>query len=340
MKRVLKYRNQIYGLCAIWIIFFHIQRRIEFPDFPILTQLLKMGNVGVDVFMFLSGYCLCLSFKRNSNLRRFFRKRVSRVVIPYLIISIPYFLYRAFIVKQSLSFFKQCLTFAIDISGVSFWLKGFQTTWFVHAIIVLYCLFPLFYYIISKGKKVGITLMALIYLLILLCYFYLPSFDNNDIALCRFPVFILGIFMAYYGLGAFQTKRSLFISAIYVILIIWILPTKDFMYQHFRNGYAPLFIFFITMVIPLMALMAKVVEKLDAVSNRILLFIGGLSLEIYIIHVMVLNILRDCGIIEIELETDPIKGCLIYLFVPLLTIILSYISSEFVNKYIIKRYLE
>ena len=112
------------------------------------------------------------------------------------------------------------------------------------------------------------------------------------------------------------------------------------MYEHFRIWYAPLFVFYITMVIPLMVLMAKMVEKLDAVSNRILLFIGGLSLEIYIIHIMILNILRDCRIIETDMVADPIKGCLIYLFVPLLTIILSYFSSEFVNKYIIKRYLE
>lgn len=340
MKRVLKYRNQIYGLCAIWIIFFHIQRRIEFPDFPILTPLLKMGNVGVDVFMFLSGYCLCLSFKRNSNLRRFFRKRVSRVVIPYLVISIPYFLYRAFIVKQSLSFFKQCLTFAIDISGVSFWLKGFQTTWFVHAIIVLYCLFPLFYRIICKGKTAGVALIIATYLLIFFCYYFSPIFDKNAIALCRFPVFIFGILMAYYRWGLSFKKRHLFAFAIFVILIIWIIPTKELMYEHFRIWYAPLFVFYITMVIPLMVLMAKMVEKLDAVSNRILLFIGGLSLEIYIIHVMVLNLLRDCRIIENEMAVDPIKGCLIYFFVSLFTIILSYITSVFVNNFIIKRYLE
>ena len=178
------------------------------------------------------------------------------------------------------------------------------------------------------------------YLLIFFCYYFSPIFDKNAIALCRFPVFIFGILMAYYGWGLSFKKRHLFAFAIFVILIIWIIPTKDFMYQHFRNGYAPLFIFFITMVIPLMALMAKIVEKLDAVSNRILLFIGGLSLEIYIIHIMILNILRDYRIIENEMAVDPINGCLIYFFVSLFTIILSYITSVFVNNFIIKRYLE
>lgn len=295
-----------------------------------------MGNVGVDIFMFLSGYCLCLSFKRNSDLRSFFRKRVTRVVIPYLVIAIPYFLYRAFIVKHSLLFPSQIITFAIDITGISFWLKGFQTTWFVHAIIVLYCLFPLFYRIISKGKVAGVALLVATYLLILFCYFYSPIFDKNAIALCRFPVFIFGVLMAYYGLGNFQSKRCMIASAIYVVLVIWIIPTK-LMYENFSIWYALLFVFFITMVIPLMVLMAKIVEKMGAVSNRILLFIGGLSLEIYMIHVMMLNILRDSHIIENGIVVGPIKGCLIYLFVPLLTIILSNVSSVFVNRYIIKR---
>ena len=124
MKEILKYRNQIYGLCAIWIVLFHIQRRLGFPEVPILTPLLKMGNAGVDVFMFLSGYCLCLSFKRNNDLGRYFKKRVMRVVVPYLVIAIPYFLYKSFFIKSSLSLFAQCKSFFIDLAGVSFWIAS------------------------------------------------------------------------------------------------------------------------------------------------------------------------------------------------------------------------
>ena len=165
-------------------------------------------------------------------------------------------------------------------------------------------------------------------------YYFSPIFDKNAIALCRFPVFIFGILMAYYGWGLSFKKRHLFAFAIFVILIIWIIPTKELMYEHFRIWYAPLFVFYITMVIPLMVLMAKMVEKLDAVSNRTLLFIGGLSLEIYIIHIMILNILRDCRIIENDMVVDSIKGCLLYVVVISISILLAYCFSCVTKKVI------
>ena len=336
MNEVLKYRNQIYGLCAIWIVLFHIQGRLGVPEVPVITPLMKMGNAGVDVFMFLSGYCLCLSFKRNSDLRRFFKKRVMRVVVPYVVIAIPYLLYKAFVFHHSMPFFHQCGTFVANLTGLSFWISGFQTTWFVHAIIAMYCFFPLFFHIVSKGKWAAGALLAVTYATILLCAYYLPNYDKNAIALCRFPVFMLGIIMAYYNWDVPLTRRNLVISFIYVVLTIWVFPTKEYMSNHFENGYAALFLFFITMVIPLIILMAKLVGKAAGGINRTLLYIGGLSLEIYIIHVMILNILRDCSIIGNQMVMTPLKGCLLYVIVITLAIVLAQGFSAFTNRFLIK----
>ena len=177
--------------------------------------------------------------------------------------------------------------------------------------------------------------MAATYLFILLCANYLPFFDNNAIALCRFPVFILGVLMAYYDWDVVVNKRNLLISFIYIVLVIWIIPTKELMNEHFENGYAPLFIFFITTVIPLLLLMTKMVEWSEHVTNRFLVFIGGLSLEIYIIHVMVLNILRDISVIQPGIETTPLKGCVLYVVVIALAVILAQCFSIITNRYII-----
>lgn len=337
MKEVLKYRNQIYGLCAIWIVLFHIQRRLGFPEIPIITPLLEMGNLGVDIFMFLSGYCLCLSFKRNNDLRRFFGKRVTRVVIPYLIITTPYLLYKSFVVGKNMSFLIQVKSFFVNLTGLSFWIDGFQTSWFVHAIIVLYCLFPFFYYIVSKGKLSGIALIVLTYLFVLVNYCYSPIFEKNAIALCRFPVFILGILMAYHNWDVALNKRNLIISLIYLIILIWIIPTKKVLSGFFSYGYTSLFLFFITMVIPSMVLMVPIVKRSKGFINQFFLFTGGLSLEIYMIHIMILNIMRDYSFIQEGVKVNSLEGCAYYLLVIILTSLLAYGFSIFTKKFIISR---
>ena len=84
--KILQNRNEIYGFCALWIMVFHIEKQVGLPwHIPFFTPFIQMGNAGVDVFMLLSGYCLCLSFARNPDWKSFYKKRVVRVVLPYLI---------------------------------------------------------------------------------------------------------------------------------------------------------------------------------------------------------------------------------------------------------------
>lgn len=66
MESVLKYRNQIYGFLALWILFFHGYLRVDVSSILNKSVLIKgifnflnIGNCGVDVFLFLSGFCLC-----------------------------------------------------------------------------------------------------------------------------------------------------------------------------------------------------------------------------------------------------------------------------------------
>lgn len=48
----------------------------------------SIGNVGVDIFLLLSGIGLYYSYERSS--AGFFKRRLSRVLIPHLIFAVPY----------------------------------------------------------------------------------------------------------------------------------------------------------------------------------------------------------------------------------------------------------
>lgn len=144
------YRNLLMGLAAIGVFVMHfiVQGVLALPS-PIKkieTVLLLWGSSGVDVFCLLSGFGLFYSLEKNPKLSQYYKKRVIRVYIPFLLITIPGYL---FFLKISI---KKCL---IKWTTLYLWVSGNDGTWFVSFIIVMYLLSPIIYkfYKFSSTKK-------------------------------------------------------------------------------------------------------------------------------------------------------------------------------------------
>lgn len=144
------YRNLLMGLAAIGVFVMHfiVQGVLAFPSplKKIETVLLLWGSSGVDVFCLLSGFGLFYSLEKNPKLSQYYKKRVIRVYIPFLLITIPGYL---FFLKISI---KKCL---IKWTTLYLWVSGNDGTWFVSFIIVMYLLSPIIYkfYKSSSTKK-------------------------------------------------------------------------------------------------------------------------------------------------------------------------------------------
>lgn len=144
------YRNLLMGLAAIGVFVMHfiVQGVLAFPSplKKIETVLLLWGSSGVDVFCLLSGFGLFYSLEKNPKLSQYYKKRVVRVYIPFLLITIPGYL---FFLKISI---KKCL---IKWTTLYLWVSGNDGTWFVSFIIVMYLLSPIIYkfYKSSSTKK-------------------------------------------------------------------------------------------------------------------------------------------------------------------------------------------
>lgn len=134
------YRNLLMGLAAIGVFVMHfiVQGVLAFPSplKKIETVLLLWGSSGVDVFCLLSGFGLFYSLEKNPKLSQYYKKRVIRVYIPFLLITIPGYL---FFLKISI---KKCL---IKWTTLYLWVSGNDGTWFVSFIIVMYLLSPIIY---------------------------------------------------------------------------------------------------------------------------------------------------------------------------------------------------
>ena len=82
------------GFLALCIVFHHLSQWVttgeEFSNFN------YMGTYIVSVFFFLSGYGLYVQNEKNENyLNNFLVKRLSRILIPVLIISVIYLIYES-----------------------------------------------------------------------------------------------------------------------------------------------------------------------------------------------------------------------------------------------------
>ncbi len=326
MEEVLKYRSQIYGFCAVWIVMHHLINLHGIPGFsyiPFVYPFIRMGSCGVDVFLFLSGYCLCLSYAKDSNLKHFYRKRIVRLLIPYLIIAVLYYLWRNSTIGALEDGTLNLRGFAQDITGISFLTKGMMNTWFVDAIAIFYLLFPLLYSIISKGKGFAIVLLVLSYVILFLGYFLpFPGFDNYAIAISRFPVFLFGLIMAIYnGCAPKYNRKTLVISVILLIVLIGIFPIKNIQESNNLHGIF-LWVPYISLVLPVVYLSRLIFQY---VGGAFWSFLGDLSLEIYMVHVFIINILKWYG-------WDVVLGIGVWIFIPLLSVPIAFCVSKLSHK--------
>lgn len=121
-----------------WVIVFgHSQDFVHsvFPDS--LVSVIGYGGIGVTMFAFLSGIGLWHSLDNNDDILNFYKKRIKRVIIPYLLIAIPFCLFLD-IYEQ-----KDVLLFLQDITCISYWIKG-RGAWYVAWLIPVYAVYPLY----------------------------------------------------------------------------------------------------------------------------------------------------------------------------------------------------
>ena len=101
------YRTQMMGIATLMIIICHsCASKVIMPSF--LAYLFRFGNIGVDIFLFLSGIGLYYSLSKNNlsskeDYTSFYKRRFYRIYIPYLIVFIP----------SCLIFFISCCTIFI-----------------------------------------------------------------------------------------------------------------------------------------------------------------------------------------------------------------------------------
>lgn len=286
-REVNEYRSEIMGVATLWVLSLHFFSEL-YTDvrIPVFTEICSRGNIGVDVFLLLSGISLYYSWTNNPSIVCFYKKRFNRVVIPWLVLALPYWLFMYFNGEV------QSLFMLIgNFFGVTFWTHGIITTWYIQLIIMLYIIYPFIVKEQIKSNKRVICLMGMVILINCLGALIIPSwYKSADLFLARIPVFFLGSLLGQV-IKDEKNNDSPKIYILYFVMLSFIFALSIFIsiYNHelgvlfYYLGAAGVSFFIIIILI--------VIMKRLRLINYFLRNIGYASLEVYLLNVFARNII-------------------------------------------------
>ncbi len=313
---VSSFRGELMGIAIIWVMLLHGSELYQEVNLPILSALARRGNLGVDVFLFLSGFGLYYSLKKSADIKKFYVRRIKRVFIPYLLLSSPFWLYNTVYLKETTGYFLR------DITGISFVLNGVVTTWYVFLILFLYILYPFVFRLEEKlGAYAEIILIVFSVLLCLLIrWSNVDIYYNIEIALTRIPVFLIGSASA--RLIMEKKSRDYILFFIYFVITTTLFIASPFINKNNHELGIVLYRFggagACMIVMYLSCILFKMINRKFAVLQKL----GMISLELYLIHIF---LRRGLDTYHIGSQMIPVLQCLIWAGCMIVSAMLAYL---------------
>lgn len=178
-------RSLILCTAALMVLIFHSSYQFEHS---LMAFLVESGYMGVDLFLFVSGVGLYYSFSGNPDVRTFYKHRAVRILPAFLIVSVAWNLFR---------YPGSVKAFLENITLISFYTRGDRTFWYFALIIPLYIVYPVIHMLIQKYR--GFAAAGMIVAVLVLSALFTKcfwQFSLIEIAFARIPVFICGVWLA------------------------------------------------------------------------------------------------------------------------------------------------
>ena len=272
----IKNGNVLRGLFAIVVVFHHLAQRME--SGTIFQCFKHVGYLAVSVFFFLSGYGLQKAFITSENYKKhFLSKRLSKIIIPYMIVVVIYWI--------CYSIMGDALSLRSILESMMKGSPFVSNSWYIICI----CNFYIAFWIFMTMTKNQFDLM--VFLAIIWYGFY--------VFYCR----LLG-----YGAWWYNSTHLL-VGGMY-----WAIHERDiifFVKKYYTNVFSLVFIGFLFtyisgfMVDTWLSMILKMLSSVLFVVTVILIslkikvkdgifgILGSISMELYLIHGLVISVLRS-----------------------------------------------
>lgn len=269
------------GYAILGIMVAHIKVNTAFPE-GILSKLVALFcySVFTGGFVFFSGLGLYSSLNHSSNYKRYIIKRIKRLLIPYWIISTPYFLYTDLYVGDG-----NWTSFVTHFTTVAFWLYGnYSGMWYISLTVFLYFLYPFIHSFFYKNAKIIVVNVSALSLLTVVCLFCVKNitpeyYEMTRVGISLAPMFLAGSITMY--LVCNKTTTETLQLAIICIATFGTLIILDVDNIYLLINLISIFI------------LSHVLGWLSNRSSRIIKILdwfGKYTLELYVLHLLLFNL--------------------------------------------------
>lgn len=337
LKKRIFYYDVLRAIAIMGIVFCHasvsfVLTGVDNPTFYISAFFDCLRDFSIPIFVMLSG---ALLINRKDSLGDFFKRRLSRLFIPFIFWAIIYIIYSAVYIKHAFD-----INNAIEIFfgtsgtlGVAFW--------FIWMIVIVYCgIFIINKLIMYAGRKRENFENIFIYLLTALSLIYITLshfglFSPYSPKLLYFASFItyviIGYFISHYDLAGsrISTNKMIIVTlllscALYGYYIFGFVVPKSIQANHFvYKGYFNLLILALSLnIFVLFKYLSKTkyfMEIEDKALGKALITLSKYSFGLYLCHYLILHILK-INLIGIYHNQNPL------LWIPVLVVLTILIS--------------
>ena len=281
LANISRFRAEQMGAAMLFVILFHVALDRGDPFYG----LRRCGNVGVDIFLFLSGVGLWFSWVKTPDVLRFYRRRLLRIVPTWIVVATAFYLPDYLGARR---FSHSIVDLIGDITiNWDFWLHDELTFWYVPAIMALYLVAP-WYMRLIQSRPVYRWLPLLMVIWCVMVQWVLPIHHvvgHIEIFWSRVPIFFIGI-----NFGEMvRTRRQLSSDAVWLLLVTFLMTFGTCLYlEQVRHGQFPLFVermLYIPFTVCTVLVMNRIFRRTPQWVNRLFRFVGALSLEAYLIHI-------------------------------------------------------
>ena len=278
LANISRFRGALMGIAMLIIILFHV----DLARSDMFFGLRRMGNLGVDMFLLLSGIGLWFSWMKTPSYRHFYFRRLIRIYPAWLIIACLYYLPRLHVHDAA------SLVNLIGEIGFNwnFWLHDELSFWYIPAIMMLYLFAPPYIELIRR-HSVYRWLPVVMIMWCILVEWVTPihhAVGHLEIFWSRVPIFFIGISMG----ETVRRKRTIDGQGIWMLIIMFVMTSVScFFLEQERHGQFPLFVermLYIPLTITFILICNRVLRRTPKWVNGALAFVGSLSLECYLIH--------------------------------------------------------
>lgn len=275
LAKVKDVRQVLFGLAALLVVFFHTYD-LQFR-FDILNIIRNSGDIGVEIFLFLSGVGLFQSMKNSRSLKEFYKRRFLRITPAIIITSL---------INQLIFSNASIIQKIINLTVLLYLRAG----WYFGFIVILYILFPIIYRFTIKYREKFILLLTAADVLgcVILSRINMELYTYTSLMSARIPVFLAGTLFGLYISENVEIQKK-WVGLDYIILIAACIALVFFQGFSIYPYIKPIIYYFLSISFILAIANINIFSLLSPVE-KVLAHIGSYSMEIYLVYETVWSI--------------------------------------------------